>query len=331
MANTLVRYKMMSALVNVEPLSSEKFKEILRGHRQFIASGGGGGRWQTVVTPGGEETGLVLGIYLPPSKETQGAQADFSQKRLTGLKLRKVKLSYANFCGAFGQEQDFSEANLDGSLLTDADFSRACFRGAKLARTDFSRTDLIGCDLRDADLSGADLEWADLSGADLTGANLSGVRFVNTRLEGAQVNAAPLLWQAARDGNLDLIGLALRLGADVNERGPYGDTALNLAAEQGHIEIVTRLLEAGAELENAGGADHTPLMQAAFGGHLGVVRLLLEKGARINRSLLSGLQTKANILEENAENGMVNPEAARAWRSFLEFMLEKWQEQNPPV
>ncbi len=137
------------------------------------------------------------------------------------------------------------------------------------------------------------------------------------------------LRQAANQGNLSAVNEVLTQGADVNAREEFGDTALNLAAESGHVDIVERLLEAGADLENLGGADMTPLMNATFAGNVKVVDLLLSRGARISYDLLSSLQMKVNILQENAEAGMVNPEAAEAWRGFLDFLVEAWQEQNP--
>lgn len=137
------------------------------------------------------------------------------------------------------------------------------------------------------------------------------------------------LWQAARDGDVEALNHALTQGAPVNARGEFGDTALNLAAGSGHAAVVERLLEAGADIENLGGADKTPLMNAAFAGNIGIVRLLLQKGARISYDLMSSLNMKVNILEENAEAGMVNPAAAEAWRNFFDFMAAKWKEQNP--
>jgi len=137
------------------------------------------------------------------------------------------------------------------------------------------------------------------------------------------------LRQAASEGNLSAVNEALTQGAGVNARGEFGDTALNLAAESGHADIVERLIEAGADLENLGGADMTPLMNATFAGNVKVVELLLDRGARISHDLLSSLQMKVNILEENAEEGMVNPAAVEAWRGFLDFMVKTWQEQNP--
>lgn len=138
------------------------------------------------------------------------------------------------------------------------------------------------------------------------------------------------LQAAARDGDLSTVSVLLAEGVAVDARGEYGDTALNLAAENGHAEVVARLLEAGANIENVGGADRTPLMCATFAGQVGIVRMLLDKGARINHDLLSSLQLKVSILEENAEDGMVNPAAAQAWHRFLDYMIEAWKAQNPP-
>jgi HEAT repeat protein len=138
------------------------------------------------------------------------------------------------------------------------------------------------------------------------------------------------LLQAAVEGNLSVVAEALHNGADVNARGSYGDTALNEAAERGHVEVVERLLEAGADIENKGGADKTPIMNAAFAGHTRVVRVLLEKGARVNDDLLSSVQLKVNILEENAEGGMVNPEAVEAWKEFLNFLITARLRQDFP-
>jgi ankyrin repeat protein len=133
---------------------------------------------------------------------------------------------------------------------------------------------------------------------------------------------------AAATGDADGLRAALAAGADVNARGEFGDSALNLACEQGHAEIVAALLGAGANVENKGGADKTPIMNAAFAGHVGVVRQLIGAGARIGDDLLASVSVKVRILEENAENGMVRPEAAEAWRSFLDALIEARRKQG---
>ena len=129
----------------------------------------------------------------------------------------------------------------------------------------------------------------------------------------------------AAEGNLNGVDEALENGADVNARGEFGDTVLNLVAQHGHLEVAKHLIESGADLENIGGANMTPLMNAALAGHIALVRLLLEKGAQISDDLLQSVQMKVNIFEENAELGMVQPEAVEAWRQFLEFLFEARQ------
>jgi ankyrin repeat protein len=129
------------------------------------------------------------------------------------------------------------------------------------------------------------------------------------------------LLEAASGGNLAAVEDALEQGADVNARGQFGDTALNLAAEHGHTQVVERLLEKGADVNNLGGADKTPIMNAAFAGNVGIVRRLLEKGARVTDDLLASIQLKVDILEENADAGMVRAEAVEAWKRFLAMLI----------
>lgn len=136
------------------------------------------------------------------------------------------------------------------------------------------------------------------------------------------------LRDAAAGGDLDAVRAALAAGAVVDARGEYGDTALNVAAESGRADIVAFLIGEGANVENPGGADKTPLMNAAFAGHVAVARQLLAAGARISDDLLNSLVMKVSILEENAESGMVRPEAAQAWRGFLDAMVAERRRQD---
>jgi ankyrin repeat protein len=103
---------------------------------------------------------------------------------------------------------------------------------------------------------------------------------------------------------------------------------LNLAAENGHDGVVAILLGAGANLENKGGADKTPIMNAAFAGHVSLVRLFIARGALISDDLINSLAMKVSILKENAESGMVRPEAAQAWQEFLESLIAERRRQD---
>jgi ankyrin repeat protein len=138
------------------------------------------------------------------------------------------------------------------------------------------------------------------------------------------------LIKAAAAGDLAGVGTLLERGANVNAEDDVRNSALNEAAHAGHAAVAERLLVAGADLEHKGGADLTPLMNAAVTGHVDVVRLLLSKGARVSNDLLSTIQLKVNILEENAESGMVYPEAAASWRKFMEFLVAERIFQDLP-
>lgn len=136
------------------------------------------------------------------------------------------------------------------------------------------------------------------------------------------------LLREAASVDIAAVRAVLATGAPVNDRGEYGDTALNIAAEAGKADIVEALIAAGADIENLGGADKTPLMCAAFAGHVPVVRILLRAGARISDDLLNSLAMKVEILEENAESGMVRPESADQWRRFLQGMVAEREKQD---
>ena len=88
-------------------------------------------------------------------------------------------------------------------------------------------------------------------------------------------------------------------------------------------EVVKYLLENGADIANKGGADMTPLMNAALSGQVGIVRVLVERGAKVTDDVLRSVQ----LLEENAELGMVRPDAVEAWREFLDMLTAARQRQ----
>jgi ankyrin repeat protein len=138
------------------------------------------------------------------------------------------------------------------------------------------------------------------------------------------------LIRAAARGDLREVNALLERGANVNAEDDVHNSALNEAAHAGSIEVAERLLAAGAELEHKGGADLTPLMNAAVTGQVNVVRLLLAKGARVSNDLLNTVQLKVNILEENAEAGMVLPQAVANWKAFLDWLVAERIYQDLP-
>lgn len=123
-----------------------------------------------------------------------------------------------------------------------------------------------------------------------------------------------LLWEAAREGDVDKVRAQLDAGADVDYIGPFGATPLligvreenrdvidllvsqgadvdartrlswplSLAIENDDLATAGVLVEAGANLEAANDKGWTALMLAADKGNLEIVRLFTENGAKIN-------------------------------------------------
>lgn len=136
---------------------------------------------------------------------------------------------------------------------------------------------------------------------------------------------------SAASGNLAGVSRALEQHANVNAKDEYNNTSLNWAALWGHAEVVRRLLEAGADVENKGsGGGLTPLANAASRGHFDVAQILLDHGARVTDDLLSVIQTKVNILEENSEGGMVTEEGVASWKGVLDFFITERMKQDLP-
>lgn len=116
---------------------------------------------------------------------------------------------------------------------------------------------------------------------------------------------ATVLQLVVEKGNIGLIDLLLKAGADINHPASSrrGRTALRLAAEKGNIELVDILLEAGANVNQkpAKRAGATALQSAAY---IGVARRLPESGANVNadKSFAYG----RTALEGAAEYGRID-------------------------
>jgi ankyrin repeat protein len=89
------------------------------------------------------------------------------------------------------------------------------------------------------------------------------------------------IFQAAKDGKLEIFKELLADGIDANSTDKYGMMLLHWAAGWGYPAIVELLLKKGAHI-NAIGDGGTPLHWASYKGNLEVVQLLLEMGADID-------------------------------------------------
>jgi uncharacterized protein len=84
---------------------------------------------------------------------------------------------------------------------------------------------------------------------------------------------------AVRRRSVDELQRLLNVGADVNARDEYGQTALMLAAVNGHAPLVELLVGRGADLDHTAKYGLGALMLAVVNGHVDVVRTLVRAGA----------------------------------------------------
>ncbi len=87
------------------------------------------------------------------------------------------------------------------------------------------------------------------------------------------------LFDAARDGDTDLLARSVNAGVPVNLTNSSGDTLLMLAAYHVHADAVTVLLAHGADVERVNDRGQTALGAAVFRQSAPIVTALLDAGA----------------------------------------------------
>ena len=97
----------------------------------------------------------------------------------------------------------------------------------------------------------------------------------NTLIGNDSMNGA--LAVASGNGNLELVGLLISHGSDVNSRDANGNTPLMLAAENNQYHVIPKLICHGANINAQNKEKHSALMLAAKNGHTETVRMLVKK------------------------------------------------------
>ena len=93
------------------------------------------------------------------------------------------------------------------------------------------------------------------------------------------------------DGSAETLIALLNAGVSANTRTAGGEPLLYLAAKRGQMRLVEVLLERGADLECVTDLNETPLVGAAGSAEAGyeMVKFLLEKGADATQRVMSGM------------------------------------------
>jgi len=81
------------------------------------------------------------------------------------------------------------------------------------------------------------------------------------------------LIEASRIGQLDILKLLIKIGANVNAKDSYGYTPLLYASRYNKLEVVKLLLKAGADI-NVRNKGDTALILAFINGHEEIVDIL---------------------------------------------------------
>jgi ankyrin repeat protein len=117
-------------------------------------------------------------------------------------------------------------------------------------------------------------------------------------------HGTPVLVEAAKRGNLGVVGLLLERGATVDDENAESFTALHGAAQNGHEAVVRVLADKGATINQQTKQGVTALHVAAYNSHEAVVRVLAEKGATINQQTKGGV-TALHFAAENGHEAVV--------------------------
>ena len=91
-----------------------------------------------------------------------------------------------------------------------------------------------------------------------------------------------LFFQAALEGNINVVEEAINKGININSADTENRTALMLSAFNGHLEIVKLLITKGSDVNILDATNRTALMFASTGPFNSTVELLLDAGSNPN-------------------------------------------------
>jgi len=133
--------------------------------------------------------------------------------------------------------------------------------------------------------------------------------------------------QAVYGGRVNRVKKLLdRKPISIHSTNGYGETLLHIAANQGDVPMVALLIRRGAEIDARDRYGRTPLFSAVggtFGPHPEVAKMLVDHGADVNARKNSGETVLCYALEMGRARGPKNIEA-------IEVLLKAGADVNAP-
>ncbi|KAI0409284.1 ankyrin [Xylaria palmicola] len=121
----------------------------------------------------------------------------------------------------------------------------------------------------------------------------------NATISPEAIEFATRMYNAAREGQIDVFQQALPVGLPANLTNDKGDTLLMLAAYHGHAELVKLLIQHGADPNRLNDRGQSPIAGAVFKKEDAVVDVLLEGGADPDYGSPSAVQCIAMFKQED--------------------------------
>ncbi|KAK3317587.1 ankyrin repeat-containing domain protein [Cercophora scortea] len=112
------------------------------------------------------------------------------------------------------------------------------------------------------------------------------------------IELARRMYNAAREGDMDIFRQALPGGLPANLTNEKGDTLLMLTAYHGHADLVKLLLDHGADPNRLNDRWQSPLAGAVFKMEDAVIEVLLDGGADPDHGLPSALDCVTMFKQE---------------------------------
>jgi ankyrin repeat protein len=117
------------------------------------------------------------------------------------------------------------------------------------------------------------------------------------------------LMKAVQSGNISMVMLLLRNGADIGEINDRGQTSLHVATLNGDLEMAQVLLDIGIDIEAKDNNNRTAFYHAARTGNEAIFRILLQQNA------------SPSIIERNKEGNTVLHDASSSGNEGIVRLL----------